>query len=567
MARGSDKTVGFGVNATDRTGKALKGVKRNLNEVNREAKGLAGRFRSVARATVIMEGPLGGTAGRLSAVATMLNSTNALSIAVGIGFAGLTAGVYKSITAYSDFERQSFKINQLLEQTNSASGLTGTQIEDMAQRIGKSTLESADGVREASAILLSFKSVAGSTFERTMQMAADMSAVTGQDLKSSIIQLGKAMEDPATGMTNLRRVGVSFTNSQKDMIVAMKDSGDAAGAQAEILTLLEAQMGGAGVASGKGLAGAADLVAHNWNNMLESFGRSGTGNVATEFLNNVAKGLDKVNDLLFPAEAIQFQKMFERRNEITAELQEQESKWIKPTGYIERLKAESAELEKQMLALQDKNVARLRAEREAELASKKEQERLAALNAEEAKYEAEKKARDEAQKKRDKDIAKAGKYGDKLASELAKFENSLLEKSHAEDIYLEQRLAKISENEANGLIKKQEAFEQEQMAYQLHNAKITEINRAEKEKSAEEEEKLAELKKKTNIQAFSDVATLMTTSNKKLFKIGKAAALAGAIVAGQKSAAESLANGGGYPWGVPAMLASLVKTGVNIATI
>ena len=282
MATGSDKSVDIVVNATDKTKRGLTSAQRNLKKTSREADGLAGRFRSVARATVIMEGPLGGTAGRLSAVAKMLNSTNAASIAAGVGFAGLTAVIYQSMGAFADYERQTFKINQLLEQTGYASGMTGKDIETLADKLGAATLESADGVREASAVLLSFRSVAGDAFERTLTVATDLSAITGQDLKSSVIQLGKALEDPATGMSALRRSGVSFTNSQKDMIVAMRESGDVAGAQAEILKLLEGQLGGAGAAAGKGLAGAIDLVAHNWNKLLENFAKSGAGQAATE---------------------------------------------------------------------------------------------------------------------------------------------------------------------------------------------------------------------------------------------------------------------------------------------
>jgi hypothetical protein len=38
------------------------------------------------------------------------------------------------------------------------------------------------------------------------------------DMKSSAIQLGKALNDPIKGITALSRVGVSFTQQQKDQI-------------------------------------------------------------------------------------------------------------------------------------------------------------------------------------------------------------------------------------------------------------------------------------------------------------------------------------------------------------
>lgn len=51
------------------------------------------------------------------------------------------------------------------------------------------------------------------------------------------------------------------------------------------------------------------------------------------------------------------------------------------------------------------------------------------------------------------------------------------------------------------------------------------------------------------------------SNNQKILDITKAASLAGTIAAGAKSAAESLANNGGVPYGIPAMLKSLATTG------
>jgi hypothetical protein len=54
-------------------------------------------------------------------------------------------------------------------------------------------------------------------------------------MKSSAIQLGKALNDPIKGVTALQRVGVSFTQSQKDQIKTLVESGDTMDAQKIIL--------------------------------------------------------------------------------------------------------------------------------------------------------------------------------------------------------------------------------------------------------------------------------------------------------------------------------------------
>jgi hypothetical protein len=69
--------------------------------------------------------------------------------------------------------------------------------------------------------------------------------VMGQDLQSSVVQIGKALNDPIKGITALSRVGVSFTQQQKDQITQMTKAGNIAGAQAMILRELQTEFGGA----------------------------------------------------------------------------------------------------------------------------------------------------------------------------------------------------------------------------------------------------------------------------------------------------------------------------------
>lgn len=71
-------------------------------------------------------------------------------------------------------------------------------------------------------------------------------------------------------------------------------------------------------------------------------------------------------------------------------------------------------------------------------------------------------------------------------------------------------------------------------------------------------------------QAFGNISSLMNTENKKLFEIGKAAAIAQATISGYEAAVYSYKWGaqiGGPIGGAAAAAASLVATGVQIANI
>jgi hypothetical protein len=99
-----------------------------------------------------------------------------------------------------------------------------------------------------------------------------MSAVFGQDLSSSVTQLGKALENPTEGLSALRRVGISFTQTQRDLIDGFVETGQQAETQRVILDALEQQVGGAGAAEATGLIGATNRLSDAWGNLMEDIG-------------------------------------------------------------------------------------------------------------------------------------------------------------------------------------------------------------------------------------------------------------------------------------------------------
>ena len=66
--------------------------------------------------------------------------------------------------------------------------------------------------------LLTFKSVSKEVFERTLRASRDLSSTGFGSVEQAAVQLGKALEDPLTGLGALTRVGVSFDAQQKAQI-------------------------------------------------------------------------------------------------------------------------------------------------------------------------------------------------------------------------------------------------------------------------------------------------------------------------------------------------------------
>jgi hypothetical protein len=111
----------------------------------------------------------------------------------------------------------------------------------------------------------------------------------GTDLKSAALQVGKALEDPATQMTYLVRSGISFTEEQKKMAREMQRSGNLAGAQKIVLEELEKQFGGTARAARDTFGGALSAVSNAFNDLLEGDKDSIQG--ATTALNELEKTL------------------------------------------------------------------------------------------------------------------------------------------------------------------------------------------------------------------------------------------------------------------------------------
>jgi hypothetical protein len=99
-----------------------------------------------------------------------------------------------------------------------------------------------------------------------------MSAALGQDLQGSIIMIGKALNDPIQGVTALRRVGVSFTQSQMEMIQSLVDSNQTLEAQKLILGELQTEFGGAAEAMGDTFTGQVNKLKVAFGNLGEAIG-------------------------------------------------------------------------------------------------------------------------------------------------------------------------------------------------------------------------------------------------------------------------------------------------------
>lgn len=202
-----------------------------------------------------------------SAMKVGLLAAGAGLVAVGGAFAG-------AVKAAAESEKITAQTAAVLKSTGGAANVSAKQVQNLGNEISAYSGLADESVRESQNMLLTFTKVrneagkGNDVFTQATKSIADMSVALGTDMKSSSLQVGKALNDPVKGVTALTRSGVSFTQQQKDQIEAMQESGDMLGAQKMILGELETQFGGAAKAAGSTFSGAVNKLKNAFGDTL-----------------------------------------------------------------------------------------------------------------------------------------------------------------------------------------------------------------------------------------------------------------------------------------------------------
>jgi hypothetical protein len=195
----------------------------------------------------------------------------ALSVAFG-------AAMKKFVDAANVQEQAEVKLGAVLRATGNAAGYNLEQLKEMASGFQDITTSGDEATLSAMAMLASFREIKGDQFKEATAAALDMSAVMGRDLKSSVLQIGKALNDPIRGMTALNRAGVAFTDQQRKTIKSLQESGDILGAQKIILQELKSEFGGTAEALRNTFGGAVTGAKNAFGDLLEEIGFTVTKN-------------------------------------------------------------------------------------------------------------------------------------------------------------------------------------------------------------------------------------------------------------------------------------------------
>jgi Prophage tail length tape measure protein len=241
------------ISARDRTGRALKSVRGSLDRLKKSIFSVKGAFAGLATA--------------FSAKA-----------------------IVDATIAQENALRQ---LEARLKSTGGVVGLTAEQITAFARDLQQVTTFGDEATIAMQNLLLTFTNIRGDVFREATVSILDMSIAMGQDLKSSAIQIGKALNDPVKGLLALSRVGVQFTDRQKAVVASLVETGKVAEAQRIILAELQTEFGGAATAAADSFGGSIARLKNAFGDLLEGDGLSGARTAIdnlTNALSNPAVG-------------------------------------------------------------------------------------------------------------------------------------------------------------------------------------------------------------------------------------------------------------------------------------
>jgi len=266
-----ERVIKIKVDGQDNTGAMVPGLSRKLDGLDSAARRSAGGMGAATDAT---DKHARSTQKTTSANDGLRNSFSAGSIAA-LGF-GVAIGAWLSSTAavLINMERLSAQTTAAINSMN-ASWTNTDAVVAYAEQIEKMSGIEMESVQSGQNLLLTYGNIrnelgsGNDIFNQATSLMTDLSVATGKDMPAAATLLGKALNNPIAGLSALQKVGVAFTDQQKEQIKTLVESGNVMGAQKIILAELTKEFGGSAKAFGETTAGQVAKLTNTFGDLSE----------------------------------------------------------------------------------------------------------------------------------------------------------------------------------------------------------------------------------------------------------------------------------------------------------
>lgn len=160
---------------------------------------------------------------------------------LGLGAVGFSLG--EVVRRAQASESIMTRTNATIKSTHGVANVTADTIERLTNALGAYTDINYETIHQGANMVLTFTKIRNAAgkgnniFDQTVRTVTAMTqAFHGKrSLTSTAVQVGKALQDPARGVSALRRVGVNFNTTQQQMLVKLVKTGHQLQAQKYIL--------------------------------------------------------------------------------------------------------------------------------------------------------------------------------------------------------------------------------------------------------------------------------------------------------------------------------------------
>ena len=213
-----------------------------------------------------------------------------VATAVVAGIMKIASAAKECINEFSEAEKVSLRLEKVWNNVGNATGKSYDSIEKYAESIEKTTYFSAEAVKESALLLAATESLTKKGFDRALDASADLAAALGEDMTAAASTLAKAMEDPASALTRLKTIGVTFTEEEKNQIKALTEANKTYEAQEIILTKIESKYKDVAKAINSTPSGKLDNIKDVLSDIRKSLGGA--------LLDSISPALDALYDSL-----------------------------------------------------------------------------------------------------------------------------------------------------------------------------------------------------------------------------------------------------------------------------
>lgn len=184
----------------------------------------------------------------------------------------LYEGIKKSMEEGSAAQQVMASLNASLAMTGKSTGVTSEMADKLAESLSGVTTYSANTIMQGESIMATFDKVGKNTFPQATSMALDLAAKLGIAVPQAARLMGRALEDPVKGVTQLTRFGITLSTQQKDAIKSFMAVNNVAGAQGVVLAALHGRLGNVAQAMGSTFSGRMTILSDQFELMREKIG-------------------------------------------------------------------------------------------------------------------------------------------------------------------------------------------------------------------------------------------------------------------------------------------------------